>query len=492
MMRQFFSKSLFFSIGLVFFTSVAANIQPTVKPAPEVDATASRTTAALEPLDSIIAVVDKQLVLMSEYEREYERILSLIVANNSPLPSNEVLKRQVGEHLILNKLQLERADKMGIIIDDNQLNDQLARIAAEHQKTLEQLRHSIEKDGLSFAAYREAMRTELRLKQVRQRAVLGSLAVSDREVEDFLSQHPIGNEKAQYKLRHIVLNVAAQANSKQYQAAKQKMQKIRDLALAGSDFATLATEYSDAANKQQGGDLGWLSREQVPSLYLRSLDSLNDGEVSPLIEAAGGVYLFLKEESLGEKKRIVQQVKLRHILLKPDIVTSEQQILQQALRLRQKIVAGESFATLAKTYSQDPGSAVEGGVIDWTTADVFVPEFSLVANTLAVHTLSQPVKTEYGWHLIEVLGRREHDETAEYRQRIAYNILLEQKAKEAEHRWLQSLRDAAHIEYYWQQIKPQTTQVKVKDATYLSDREAEFLLSDKQRKKLERAPQKRR
>lgn len=439
-----------------------------------------------EPLDRIIAVVDKQIIMQSEFNKEYKRVLSLLASKGGPIPKTEKLKREVAELLIVNKLQLERAEQMGIVVDDNQLNDTIVKIAQKHNKTLTQLRESIEKDGLSYREYREAMRQELRLKQVRQRAILSGIVVTDQEIDDFLSQNPIGNERARYRLRHLLISVDENASNKDIQAAKQTIDKLRKQAINGADFSELVRQHSDGQRAKNGGDLGWLPKQNIPSLFARSVDSLNDGDVSQPIRSPNGFHLIKQEASQGEQKRIIEQVRVRHILLKPDIVTTPERLRKDIMRLRERIVKGESFGTLAKTYSDDSGSAADGGEMGWTSPRLFVSEFRKAAETLPLNQLSQPIKTQFGWHILEVLERRKHDETAEFRRTIAQNEILEQKAKEEEALWVTRLRDSAYVEYYWDDIKPETTSAKRKDASELTDSEAKRLLDEDQLEQLGR------
>ena len=402
--------------------------------------------AARQSLEGIAAVVDSSLILKSDFNFEYNRIRERLSAQGGKLPPEKVLRKQVLEHLILKEVQLQAAARKGIRIDNSRLNDQIANIAAQNNISVAQLKQEVELDGTTYAEYRKFLLEEMTLQQLRQRTVYDRVIVSEQEIEDYLVQNPVGSEQLEYQLKHILIAVPEEATAEDIQAAQAEAAEIFTRIQAGESFSDLAVANSDGQKALDGGDLGWFKRSQVPTIFGKALDKLQKGQSAAPIRSASGFHLVKLVELRGEQRRVVQQVRARHILIKPDLVTSMDLAREKISKLRKRISQGEDFAQLAKAHSAD-GSSAQGGDLGWGDPAQYVPPFQRAVEKLPLNTLSEPIRTQFGWHIVEVTERRDYDETDEYRRNIARQNLRELKANEEEDLWLRRIRDQAYVEF---------------------------------------------
>jgi len=402
--------------------------------------------AARQNLEKIVAVVDNNVILQSDFDSEYRRIQSRLSGQGNALPPENILRKQVLEHLILKEVQLQAAARKGIRIDDNMLNDRIASIAAQNQISVAKLKSQVELEGTPYSEYRKILLTEMTLQHLRQRSVYDRVIVSEQEIEDYLAQNPVGSEQLEYQLKHILIAVPEEASADDIQASQQKAQVLYEKVLAGDSFSDLAIASSDGQKALEGGDLGWFKRPQVPTIFGKALDKLQEGQTAAPIRSASGFHLVKLVKLRGEQRRVVQQAKVRHILIKPDLVTSMVQAREKIAKLRKRISQGEDFAQLAKAHSAD-GSSAQGGDLGWGDPAQYVPPFQRAVEKLPLNTLSEPIRTQFGWHILEVTERRDYDETDEYRRNIARRNLRELKANEEEDLWLRRIRDQAYVEF---------------------------------------------
>lgn len=401
--------------------------------------------AARQSLEGIAAVVDQEIILQSDFDAEYNRIRQRLQQDGNRLPPEAVLRKQVMEHMIVKEIQLLSAARRGIRVDDSMLNDQIQRIAAQNGISMLQLKQQVEMEGTSYADYRKILREELIMQQLRQRAVYDRVYVSDQEIDDYLAQNPVGSEQLEYKLSHILIGVPEEASPDDIQTAKAKAEGIYNDLKNGAEFKELAIANSNGQRALEGGDLGWFKRPQVPTLFAKAIDKIQQGQVANPIRSPSGFHIIKLEEERGEDRRLVQQAQVRHILIKPDLVTDMEQAREKIAKLRKRIKQGEDFATLAKAHSAD-GSAAQGGDLGWSDPAQYVPTFQKTVESLPLNTLSEPIRTQFGWHILEVLGRRDYDETDDYRRNVARRNLRELKAGEEEELWLRRIRDQAYVE----------------------------------------------
>lgn len=402
--------------------------------------------AARQNLEGIAAVVDQEIILQSDFDTEYNRIRQRLLLEGTRLPPESILRKQVMEHMIVKEIQLINAARLGIRVDDNMLNDHIQRIAAQNRISMIQLKQEVEAEGSSYAEYRAMIRKDLIMQQLRQRAVYERVYVSDQEIEDYLAQNPIGSEQLEYKLSHILLGVPEEASPEDVQAAQAKAKQLYQELKNGANFSEIAIANSNGQRALEGGDLGWFKRPQVPTLFAKAIDKIQKGQIAKPIRSPSGFHIIKLDDERGEDRRVVRQAHVRHILIKPDVITNMEQARQKIAKLRKRIEQGEDFAVLAKAHSAD-GSAAQGGDLGWADPAQYVPTFQKAVDSLPLNTLSEPIRTQFGWHILEVMGHRDYDETDDYRRNIARRNLRELKAGEEEELWLRRIRDQAYVEF---------------------------------------------
>lgn len=400
-------------------------------------------------LDKVAAVVDEGLVSTSELEDQVQMITERLRAQKVELPPEEVLRRQVLDRLVLQEIQLQRAARAGIRISDEQLNAALQDVAQRNNLTLAQLPEALATQGVDYASYRENMRKEIQMAALRQRDVLARINVTPRELEQFMEkQKRQPSEFEEYNVSHILLAVPQNASSEQVDELGRRAQELHERAVRGEDFGQLALSYSNSQTALERGALGWRKGPELPTFLADVVVKLKPGAISEPLRTPTGFHLVrLNETRSSDGSKVVNQTHARHILMKPNALQDDATVRQKLEGLRERIQKGEEFAVLATSMSEDPGSAVNGGDLGWTNPGTFVPEFSAALDRLEENELSEPIRTEFGWHLIQLLGRRQFDTTDDVLRQRAFAQLRESKADEETELWLRRLRDEAFVEY---------------------------------------------
>lgn len=403
-------------------------------------------------VDRIVAVVNSQVITSSELA---ERVLVAerqMKRQNTPLPEPRVLERQVLERLILEKAQLQMAKETGLRVDEVQLDRALAKIAENNKLTLAAFRQALEKDGLKFEKFREEIRNEIILTRLRQREVDDKIHVSDSEIDLYIAESKgpgaaVGD--VEYNIAHVLVRVPEQASPESIQKALGRAEKVIAEAKGGADFAKLAASFSDAPDALAGGQMGWRTHDRLPELFARALKELRPGEVSAALRSPAGFHVLKlldrRGGASGPAVAPVRQTHARHILIKTSEVVSESDARRRLLDLRERIVNGADFAELARLHSED-GTASRGGDLDWVYPGDTVPEFERAMDELKPGEVSQPVKSPFGYHLIQVLARRVADASDERKRMQARVALRERRADEAYEDWLRLLRDRTYVE----------------------------------------------
>jgi peptidyl-prolyl cis-trans isomerase SurA len=400
-------------------------------------------------LDRIVAVVNKEVVTLSELndtiataERQLRR------ANTRP-PSREVLERQMLEKLILDKAQLQLARERGIRVDEVQLDRAVQRVAENNRMTLADFRRALESDGVPFNAFREDLRAQIMLSRLREREVDDKIQVSDTEIDLFLEEMQARpGEGAEYNFAHILVRVPEQASPERVEAARAKAAKALAEARAGEDFGRLAAAYSDAPDAMRGGVIGWRAHERLPELFSGALAKMSAGGVSEVLRSPAGFHLLrlVERRGVAAGNAPVAQTRLRHILIRTSEAVSEGEARRRLADLRSRIViGGADFAEMARVHSDD-NTAARGGELDWVYPGDTVPDFERAYQDLKVGEVSQPVRTPFGYHLIQVLERRSADMSPERRRLQARMALRERKSEETYQEWLRQLRDQIYVE----------------------------------------------
>ncbi len=400
------------------------------------------------PLDRIVAVVNDDVIVQSELDRQLRTVVSELRRKGTRLPPREVLERQVLERLVLKRLQLQMAERTGVRIEDDLLNKAVREIAARNGLTLGQFREVLERDGYDFAAFREDIREKLVLEQLRRRQVDNRIQVTEREVDDLLRtrEHQTGQGR-EYRLAHILIATPDAASPEVIQEreaeARETLQRLRD----GADFDRLAVEVSDAQDALEGGDLGWRKEDQLPSVFADVVPGMEAGEVSDVLRSSGGFHIVKVQDVRHGERQMVRQTRARHILIRPDELASEGDVRTRLRQLRSRIVDGDDFAELARAHSQDRASAAKGGDLGWVSPGDMVPAFEERMNRLAPGEVSVPFQSPFGWHIVQVLERRQHDSTEELRRSEAREAIHQRKLEEEVQAWLRRLLDEAFVEY---------------------------------------------
>lgn len=409
-----------------------------------VSATAS--LAEEQYLDGIAAVVNEGVVLESELNDEYNNIVQYIRANKIEMPPVNVLKKQVLDRLIVEHLQLQEAEKYGLEVDDTTLNEALRQIADRNNLSLEEFRKTLLKEGKDYLEYRENVRKEITLNQLTQSVINSRVVVSEAEVDDYLANSQDAND-SEYLISQIQISIPEAATSDVIKNAEEKANAIFEKLRGGADFAQLAIAESDGRNALEGGDLGWNRLNALPARFTKEILEMKVGDYSRPIRSPRGFHILLLRDTKGIQRHVIKQVNARHILIKPNTLLTDEQARKKLAGIRQQILDGADFAKLAEENSDDPGSAAKGGELDWAEPRAYVAQFQHVVETLPLHKISEPFKTQHGWHIVEVLGRRDYDATIEYQRWQARQDIYKRKAAVEEELWVRRLRDEAYVEY---------------------------------------------
>ncbi len=401
-------------------------------------------------LDRVAATVNEGVVLQSELDEQMIVIVERLREQKHELPPQNVLRRQVLDRLVLQELQMQRANRAGIKVSDETLNNALNDVAQNNNIKLADLPTALAAQGIDYAGYREQLRKELAMQILRQRDVIARINVSPREIEQFLErQKKMPSESNEYNVSHILIAVPQAATPGELEEAEKKADEVYAKATGGEDFSRLAVQYSNAQTALEGGSLGWRKGSELPSFVGEVIAGMQSGEVTKPIRTPSGYHILKLNEMRGNTQQvIVNQTHARHILIKTTELQDDATVQQKLVSIRDRILnKGEDFAAVASVVSEDPGSAAEGGDLGWSNPGSFVPEFEKQLAQLQPDEISQPFRTQFGWHIIQLLGRRQYDTTDEVRHQRAFAALREAKADEETELWLRRLRDEAYVDY---------------------------------------------
>ncbi len=402
-----------------------------------------------EVLDTIIAVVEEDVILERELQKEVAAIEQRIQQSNAAIPPAYVLRKQVLEKMIVDKLQRQLAEKAGITVSEEMLNSSAADIARRNNMNVEQFRAELEGQGISYQSFLDNMRNEIIINQLRGREIGGRIKVTDREVEHYMeTQDKIGEESTQYHLGHILVAVKEGASSTEIQKAMAKAEAIVRNLRGGQDFSQTAISDSDDANALKGGDLGWRTLSEIPTLFVNEIRQMKQGDVSEPIRSPSGFHIVKMLERKGADNHMIIKTKVRHILIKTNELVDDAEANKRLLALKARIADGDDFAALARAHSDDKGSALKGGSLDWVGPGDLVKPFEEAMAKLGVNEVSDPVQTQFGWHIIQVLGRENKDDSSEFKKNLVKEAIRKRKIEEETELWVRRLRDEAFVEIY--------------------------------------------
>ncbi|CAH7025803.1 chaperone SurA [Vibrio chagasii] len=407
--------------------------------------TVSTSFAAPVELDSVRVIVNEGVILQSDIDTSMKTLRANAKKSGQTLPSQDVLDEQVLEKLIIDTIQTQEAERIGVRIDDARLDQAIEGIAKDNNQTVEQLTASVAEEGLSYNAFREQVRKEIAASEARNALVRRRINILPAEVDnlaDILAQET--NATVQYKIGHIQLRFNDDQTKEELEAqAKELVEELN----SGKDFSTMAYTYSKGPKALQGGDWGWMRKEEMPTIFADQIKMQNKGSIIGPFRSGVGFHILKIEDVKGLETVAVTEVNARHILIKPTVILSDDGAKEQLEEITRRVNAGEaSFGDMAQQYSQDPGSAVQDGELGYQTPDLYVPEFKHQVETLPEGKISAPFKTVHGWHIVEVLDRREVDRTDSALKNKAYQILFNRKFNEEAGAWLQEVRASAFVE----------------------------------------------
>jgi len=401
-----------------------------------------------ELLDGVVAVVNDGVVLTSEVNQELSQIIDRLSVQGGQPPPASTLAPQVLERLIIKRIQLQRADRLGVQISDESLNLALNNVAQRNGTTLSKLPSLLASQGIEYSSFRNEMREQLAIDQLRQRDVIARINVSPRELDEYLErQAGRASQNEEFRLSHILISIPSDATVENIAAAEQKVLSVLERARNGESFYELAIANSDGQSALEGGDLGWRRGNQLPTLFADLVPGLEPGQISEPARSASGFHLVRLDERRGTDPIMENQIHARHILITTNEVLDDDAANQKLDEIRQQIKAGDDFEAVATVMSEDPGSAVNGGDLGWNGPGIFVPEFQAVCDALEINEISEPFQSPFGWHIIQVLDRRVQDMTEEFERREAIMAIRNSKLEEETELWARRLRDQAFVEY---------------------------------------------
>lgn len=403
--------------------------------------------AELKPLDNIVVIVDDDVITQTMLDNRVNDFRKQLELSQLSRIDPKTLRKQVLERMIRDTIQLQQAKQFGITVDDLMLNRMLEQLAKSNKMTLDSFRATIEAEGLNYTRFREQTRDELIINQLQQRVVASKINVSDQEVQQYIEQNETGeSSNVTYHIRHILIATPETASPEDIAVAKLEADSVYKKITHGSKFEDMAIKYSSGRNALKGGDLGTRKANELPQLFVEAIKSLNPGETSRPVKSASGFHM-LQLVSSSNDKIMVQQINARHILVRTSNDVSDDQARELLLELREKIENGKSFAELASEYSEDPGSKIKGGDLGWFGPGEFTPTFESVADSLDIGQVSEPFKTPFGWHILEVLERRQHDQGKANKENQARAAIKKRKIDEELRLWLRRIRDEAYVEF---------------------------------------------
>jgi peptidyl-prolyl cis-trans isomerase SurA len=397
-------------------------------------------------LDRIVAVVNDEVITRHELEERVKFATKQLRQQGTPLPTRDALERQILDRMVTDRVQSQFAKETGLRVDDAELDRAIGRIAQENKLTSQQLREVLEKDGVPFARFREDIRNEIVITRLREREVDNKIVVTEGEIDNFLSLQQRADVNHDYNLSHILVVVPENASPEQIQGRRDRAEQAYAQLKSGTDFRQVAVAFSEAPDALQGGMMGWRQSSRLPTLFTDALKSLPVGELSPILRSANGFHILkLNDKRGGGAPVIVQQTHTRHILVKTNELVSESEARNRLLGLKERLENKADFVALARAHSED-ASATRGGDLGWLSPGDTVPEFERAMSALKPGEVSAPVQTPFGWHLIQVLERRNEDMSKERQRLAARQTLRARKSDEAYHEWVRQMRDRAYIE----------------------------------------------
>jgi len=431
-MKEIYIRKLVLSLSVVFFLPSFFS---------------ERLEAKIELLDRVIAVVDSGVIMESELKIRVEDIIGRLRSEGTELPPKKVLEEQILERLIIEEIQLQIGDRAGVKISDAELNRSLSMIASQNAMDLEQFKESLETSQESYKDLRESVRKEMIIQRVQRGKVAANIDISEQEIENYLNSEEGKSRLAeQYNVQQILLSIKSEASEAEITSVEKRGVDIIGRYKNGESFEKLAATYSADQNALEGGKLGWRRLSELPTLFASEVESMKVGDISELIRSGAGLHIIRLAEKKGDVVKFEDQTLVRHILIQTSEIRSEKQTQDLINDVFRKLTQDQAFKQLARQYSEDPGSKMEGGDLGWTNAGNFDPVFESVMNQTKTGEISEPFKSQFGWHILEVLDRRNEDVSNDVRKNRAYQIIFNRKFEQELQRTLIELRSEAYVD----------------------------------------------
>ena len=401
-----------------------------------------------EMLDGIAAIVNEGVVLKSQLQKEIKTITLRASQEDMQLPSEDIIQEQVLESLIVEEIQLQRAERIGLQLSDQILNSTIANISQQNNIPFEKLPEALAAEGIDYAEYRRDIRKNLILEQLRDIEVIRKITVSPREIDVCLEDFEDGVvSNSEYDLSHILISAPESATIEDFTTIEREAEDIHEQLIAGANFGEIAIEFSDSQTGLDGGSLGWRKGSELPTIFSDIVKSLKVGEISRPYRTKSGFHIVKINDLRSTFNRSeVEQMKVRHILVVPNEIIDNETAKQKLTDAQREIQDGKNFSDIATILSEDPGSKDSGGDMGWVNPGTFVEEFENVAKNLEIGIVSEPFRSRFGWHILEVLGRRTHDNTEERKESICSNSIRNSKFTDEVELWLRRIRDEAYVE----------------------------------------------
>jgi peptidyl-prolyl cis-trans isomerase SurA len=401
----------------------------------------------IELLDRVVAVVDSGVIMESQLNSRVEEILQRIKNDNAELPPLNLIEEQVLDRLIIEEIQLQIADRAGIKISDSELNQTLARVAAQNNLSLEEFRIKLEGEGTSYRSFRDTIRKELIIQRVQRGKVGAKIDISEQEIENFINSEEGKTQLAeQYNVQHILLSVSRGSTEKEIEEIKINANSLISRLNDGESFEKLAASFSAGQNALEGGYLGWRTEAELPSLFAEVVTELKVGEIASPLRSGAGFHILKLIDKRGNTVKFLDQTLARHILVQPSEIRTENQAEELINTIYERLTSGEDFKQLARQYSEDPGTKMDGGELGWSNPGDYDPAFEQTLNATKIGELSKPVKSSFGWHVIEVMDRRNEDVSQEEQKDRAFRIIFDRKFEQELQSTLIELRAEAYVD----------------------------------------------
>ena len=400
-------------------------------------------------LDQAVVIIEDDVITQIEYQKKLRFILNQYkLTGNQPPRDMEVFYKQVLENMIQKRLQIQFARKAGLEIKEWMIDKSMENMAKKANVSLTDFREKIIESGLDYSVYRENLKEELITREIQRRVISQRIKISEKEIDEFIEhQSHVFKENNEYKISLVLVSVSETPSINEKNAAKNKINMVKERFLSGENFASLARMYSDSGNALDGGDLGWRKISEVPEIFLSFLENMNKGDISEIIETLNGFYVFFLEDKKEMENVEIEERKVRHILIKTNAIVTNEIAENKLKELKSRIDNGESFSDLAKAYSEDTMSAANGGELQWSPPGTFVPQFEDKIDLLPLKEISEPFLTQFGWHILEVLEKRKQDNTEIIKRNLARQYLISGRSREVIDSWIIELKEKNFIKY---------------------------------------------